>query len=196
MRRASTVGAGRPIRGGYTLMELLVAISLSGIVVAMVGQWIVHEVRARASSDRRIDADEAVSSFRNGLFQDLHRGRILSLSRERMEILRGGISADPDTIVWAIESGKISRRQGALSTEPLAGLRNLEVSWDPVPLVVGDAFGSAWWRLDRDQDGTLEASEFDSVGFVDVHILGEVATVRGFPPVRESLTVGIPSAGL
>jgi len=188
--------AGRA-RRGYTLVELLVAMSLTGVVVAMVSQWIVHEARARVSSDRRIDAEEAVSSLRNALFQDVHRGRILSLTRERMEILGRSASGDRDTIAWVVEQGRLSRRRGGSSIEPLAAIESLEISWEPVGLAgATDPFGSPWWRLDRDQNGVLETTEFDSVALLSVRILGKVPILPGVPSAVESLSVGIPTAGL
>lgn len=193
MRRA--VGGSR-VRSGYTLVELLVAISITGVVVTMVAQWIVHEIHAQVASDHRVDAEEAISTARAALFHDLHRGRILSLTRERMEILSGGSGAERDTVAWTIAPGKLARARGGVVSEPLAALESLEVSWEPVPMGTFDLFGSPWWRLDRDNDGALDGDEFDSVSLLSVRILGKVPTIRGLPSAVESLSVGIPTAGL
>jgi prepilin-type N-terminal cleavage/methylation domain-containing protein len=183
-------------RAGYTLVELLVALALTGIVVGMAAQWIVHEARTGNRLQRGVDADEALALFRNALFQDLHRGRFVSLTRERMLLSQGG--GGSDTVVWAISEGRrLERTFQGVTTEPLAFLRDLEISWEPAPLpLAGEGFGSAWWRLDRDQDGRIGTEEIDSLGFVLVHLRGTVPMPAGLPPVQESLTVAVPAAGL
>lgn len=182
-------------RRGYTLVELLVAIALTGIVVGMAAQWIVHEARTGNRLQRGVDADEALALFRNGLFQDLHRGRFLSLNRERLLLSSGG--AGCDTVAWEISEGRLTRTFRGAVTEPLAFLRDLEVSWEPAPLpLAGEGFGNAWWRLDRDQDGLIGSEEVDSLGFVLVRLRGSVPMPPGLPPVEESLTVAVPAAGL
>ena len=181
-------------RSGYTLVELLVAIALTGIVVAMASQWIVHEARTGNRLERGVDADEALALFRSGLFHDIHRGRLVSLSRERMMVSSGSVS---DTVVWEISDRRLTRTFRGTTTEPLAFLRDLEVSWEPAPLPLAEeGFGSAWWRLDRDQDGMIGIEETDSLGFVLVRLRGSVPMPAGLPPVEESLTVAIPAAGL
>lgn len=179
------------------MVELLVAMALTGIVVAMVAQWVVHEARARARVDRGIDADETIALFRNGLFQDIHRGRVLRLERERLLVAHPGPDGSGDTIVWRIDDGSLSRSFGGAASRPLALLREAGISWEPAPLPSSGAiFGSPWWALDRDQDGAIGPDEIDSVGSILVHILGEVPTAPGLPARRESLTVAIPTAGL
>lgn len=182
-------------RSGYTLVELLVALALTGIVVAMASQWIIHEARTGSRVERRVDADEALSLFRGGLFQDIHRGHLVSLSREKLLVgTGGGVS---DTITWEIAQGKLTRTLRGAATEPLSMLRDLEVSWEPAPLPTApEGFGSAWWRLDRDQDGMIGTDEIDSLGFVLVHIHGNIPMPPGMPAEKESLTVAIPAVGL
>lgn len=184
-------------RRGYTMVELLVAMALTGIVVGMAAQWVVHEARSRARTDRGIDADEAVALFRNGLFQDIHRGRVLRLDRERLLVAHPGPDGTADTIEWRIEAGSLSRTFGGNTTRPLSLLRDAEISWEPAPLPSSaEIFGSPWWALDRDQDGAIGPDEIDSVGSILVHVLGEVPVPPGMPAGRESLTVAIPTAGL
>lgn len=185
------------IRRGYTLVELLVAMALTGIVTAMVAQWVVHQAKAGARSERRIDAAEAVALFRDALFQDLHRGRLRSFARERLVVARAGADGESDSIVWELRDGGIVRAADGIVSRPLAALRNLSVSWEPASLPSsGETFGSAWWRLDRDQSGAIVADEIDSVGSVLVRVQGDVPLPAGLPPERESLTVAVPAVGL
>jgi len=184
-------------RRGFTMIELLVAMALTGIVVTMVGQWILHEVKAQISSDRKIDVDEAVASLRAELFQDVHHGRILSLGKEKWLVLRPDSSADPDTVVWSWHDGALTRTDRAGSSGRLTGLAELQVAWEPVPVVGFSGFGNdSWWSLDADQNGWIEGYELDSVQCVAVHIKGEFRTLPGLPTTPESLTVRIPSSGL
>lgn len=185
-------------RGGFTLVELLTAIVLTAIVGALVGQWIVHEVRARVSSDRRIDAVEAVVTLRGELFQDVHHGRILSLSKESWTIVRPSLDAASDSVVWTLKDGAISRRASGLDDAGrLLGFSDVRVAWEPVAVPGFSGMGAnTWWSLDVDQNGRIEGDELDSVLSVAVHILAEYRTVPGLPMARESLTVAIPAAGL
>lgn len=185
-------------RGGFTLVEILVAVALTGIVVAMAAQWIVHEARSRARIERGVEAAEAVATFRSGLFQDLHRGRILRWTRERMEIVRTSPEGASDTVAWELRAGEGPVRlfRGG-SERPLAALRGLDASWEPAPPPgASPGSGSPWWRFDRDLDGALGLDELDSVGFAVVRIAGEAPGPAGMAARRESLTVTVPTAGL
>lgn len=185
-------------RAAFTLVELLVAISLTSLVGLAVSRWIVHEARSSASSERRIAASEAVNILRAEMFQDVHHGRILSLSRERWAILRHGRESLPDTVVWELRDGTLSRRRtGAGPGAKLSGFEDARVDWLPVAMPEFSGSGrDPWWSLDQDQDGTIAGDELDSVLLVSVRIFAQFKTLPGMPLASESLSVGIPAAGL
>lgn len=185
-------------RLAFTLVELLVALSLASLVGLAVSGWILHEARASASSDRRIAASEAVNVLRSEMFHDVHRGRILSLTKERWTVLRHGTGESPDTVVWELRGGVLSRRlSGREEGARLTGFEEARVEWTPVPVPGFSGYGrDPWWSLDADQDGAIAADELDSVLQVSVRILASFRTLPGLPAATESLTVGIPAAGL
>lgn len=185
-------------RGAFTLVELLVAIALTSLVGIAVSQWIVHEARSSTSSERRIAASEAVNTLRTEMFQDVHHGRILSLSKDRWAILRHGAREVSDTVVWELRDGVLSRRRSVdLEDARLTGFQDSRVEWSPVaPPEFSGSGRDPWWSLDADQDGRIEGDELDSVMQVSVRVLAEFRTLAGMPSARESLTILIPAAGL
>jgi hypothetical protein len=185
-------------RGAFTLVELLVAIALTSLVGIAVSRWIVHEARSSTSSERRIAASEAVNTLRTEMFQDVHHGRILYLSKERWAILRHGAVDASDTVVWELRDGAVSRRRsGGAEGARLTGFQGSSVEWSPVAVPEHSGSGrDPWWSLDADQDGRIEGSELDSVLQVSVRVLAEFRTLAGMPSARESLTILIPAAGL
>lgn len=185
-------------RRAFTLVELLVAIALTSLVGIAVSGWIVHEARASASSERRIAASEAVNTLRTEMFQDVHHGRILSLEKERWSVLRHGAGDHPDTVVWELRDGSLSRRRsGKGEGAPFTGFEGARVEWSPVAVAGFSGFGrDPWWSLDADQDGILEGDELDSVSQVSVRVFAQYRTVVGMPMASESLTIRIPASGL
>lgn len=185
-------------RRGFTLVELLVAISLTALVGLAVSRWVVHEARSSAASERRIAAAEAVNVLRAEMFHDVHHGRILSLTRERWTIQRHGRGTSPDTVVWELREGALSRRQTGHDAGPrLAGFEDARVDWTPVAMPEFSGKGrDPWWSLDLDQDGAIAGDELDSVVLVSVRVMASYRMVPGMPMAAESLTVGIPAAGL
>lgn len=185
-------------RRGFTLVELLVAIALTSLVGIAVSRWIVHEARSSTSSERRIAASEAVNTLRSEMFHDVHHGRILSLTRDRWTILRHGAGNLPDTVVWELRDGALSRRRsGAEEGARLTGFEGSRVEWSPLAVPEFSGFGrDPWWTLDADQDGRIEGDELDSVLQVSVRVLAEYRTLAGMPMESESLTIRIPASGL
>lgn len=185
-------------RKGFTLVELLVAIALTSLVGLGVSRWIVHEARSSAASERRIAAAEAVNVLRAEMFHDVHHGRILSLTRERWTIQRHGRGDSPDTVLWELREGVLSRRQtGREEGTRLAGFEDARVDWVPVAVPEFSGLGrDPWWSLDADQDGAIAGDELDSVALVSVRVLASYRLLPGMPMATESLTVGIPAAGL
>lgn len=182
-------------RGGYTLVELLVAMVVTGLVVVMGGRWIVHQTKSRFLSDRRIDLAEELSMLREELFQDIHHGRILSFSRDRLLVLRSR-SGVPDTVVWALRDGALVRERDGAGTPRLGRLESVRVEWDPVPVPGRPASANTWWDLDSDQNGRIDGFELDALLSIAVRIDGTYRTIPGMPQERESLTVRVPAAGL
>jgi len=182
-------------RAGYTLVELLVAMVVTGLVVAMGGRWIVHQTRVRFLSDRRIDVAEELSMVREELFQDIHHGRILSFSREKLLVLRvrSGVS---DTVAWTLREGALARSRDSSSTPRFARLENLRVQWDPVGMPGRAEGGNPWWEMDADQNGRIDGYELDALLSIAVRLEGSYRTIPGMPDERESLTVRVPAAGL
>lgn len=200
LRLANPFGEGPEVRtrAAFTLVELLVAIALTGLVGIAVSRWIVHEAKVSASSERRIAASEAVNILRSELFHDVHHGRILTLTKERWAILRHGADDLPDTVVWELRDGALWRRRtGSEEGHRLSGYAGSRVEWTPVAVPEFSGAGrDPWWTLDADQDGSIDGDELDSVQQVSVRILAEFRPLPGLPMSRESLTVGIPAAGL
>jgi prepilin-type N-terminal cleavage/methylation domain-containing protein len=182
-------------RAGYTLVELLVAMVVTGLVVVMGGRWIVHQTKSRFLSDRRIDVAEEMSMLREELFQDIHHGRILSFSRERLLVLRSrsGVS---DTVVWTLRDGALLRGRDGSEAVRLGRLENLRVDWEPIPLPDRPGRGNLWWEMDSSQNGSIDGYELEGLLSIAVRIEGVYRTIPGMPQERESLTVRVPAAGL
>lgn len=185
-------------RRAFTLVELLVAIALTSLVGIAVSGWIVHEARSSASSERRIAASEAVNTLRTEMFHDVHHGRILSLTKDRWTILRHGAGNLPDTVVWELRDGALSRRRsGEGEGARFSGYEGSRVEWSPVAVAEFSGFGrDPWWSLDADQDGRIDGEELDSVMQVSVRVFAQFRTVVGMPMASESLTIRIPASGL
>ena len=60
-----------PRRGGMTLLELLIAISLCGIVAAAVGFWIISQARAQRAARGRLATATLAVSLKRLLDDDL-----------------------------------------------------------------------------------------------------------------------------
>ncbi len=96
-----------PCRRGFTLVELLIAVSLFGIVAAALAQTVVRAEEVRASSARWLHAT--------------------ALAEERLERVRGGDrSPDPETTI-----GEYTRTWHAAPVPDLPGVEQIDVvvSW-------------------------------------------------------------------
>jgi len=138
-------------RRGVTLIELLVAMSLTGIVVGMVAGWIVHVAKQSSSAQRRDDREQNLSLLRNELHQDGTRGRTLELGRTSWKLLREHPGADPDTIQWTVDGQGLTRngvRKLSDDTVVVGAIlphsTGLKAGWDP------------WMQLDRNFDGLVD----------------------------------------
>jgi prepilin-type N-terminal cleavage/methylation domain-containing protein len=138
-------------RRGVTLVELLVAMALAGIVASMVAGWIVHVGKRSVASQRRDDREQELSMLRNELFQDGTRGRTLELGRSSWKIAREHPGTEPDTVEWSIGPNGLRRNgvQKLSSDTVLDGsmaphATGLRTDWD------------AWTQLDRNFDNLVD----------------------------------------
>lgn len=188
-------GAARA-RRAFTLIEVLVAMALTGIVGTLVGMWIVHESRVRMLSDRRIELEESVSLWRDELFQDLHHGRILFLSQRSWAVLRQGDGV-LDTLVWSLDEGVPVKTFRGTERRPLAGLTDLKVRWNPLPVAGFSAVGTdSWWSLDLDLDGVIQGRELDSVLSLEVSLEATHRTLAGMAEDDVVEVFRVPVVGL
>ncbi len=147
----SPSGTRRTPRHGLTLVELLVAMALAGLVATFVAGWIVHASRQAAAADRRDDREQELALLRNALFQDGTRGRTIELGRTRWKLARVRPGAEPDTVEWTLSPEGLRRedRQN-LSKDTVAGggfvphFAGMTDDWD------------AWTQADRDFDGLVD----------------------------------------
>ncbi len=139
------------IRRGVTLIELMVAMIITGLVATFVSGWIVHSAKQSASSQQRDDREQELSLLRSELFQDGSRGRTLAIGRKSWKIARGSTDGEPDTVEWRIDPPRLARgtairlgRDTLLegSIEPKA--TGLDPNWD------------LWAQVDRDFDGLVD----------------------------------------
>lgn len=136
---------------GVTLIELLVAMSIAGLVAVFVSGWILHTSRMSNSSQARDDRDQELSLLRSGLFQDGTRGRTVAASRSGWTVEIPGPGTSRDTIAWEVVDGSI-RRAG----RPLLPSDTV-VDASIVPRFAGeDPAEDPWSRCDRDIDGTVD----------------------------------------
>lgn len=136
---------------GVTLVELLVAMAIAGLVAVFVSGWIVHSSRMSGSSQARDDRDQELSLLRSSLFQDGTRGRVLSVSRSgwTVEIPRPGAAGD--TVVWDALDGSVRRSgRSLLATDTV-------LEGAITPRFSGlDPAEDPWVRCDRDLDGAVD----------------------------------------
>ncbi len=96
-------------RRGVTLIELLVAMALVGLVATFVLGWILHAARMSHASQARDDRDQDLALVRKALFEDGTRGHVLEVSTESWTLERSRGNSPPDTVRWSVEGGFLVR---------------------------------------------------------------------------------------
>jgi len=141
----------RSSRRGVTLIELLVAMSIAGLVATFVVEWILHAAKMSTSSQRRDDRDQDLSLVRKSLFEDGTRGRVVEVAHGSWTVSRTRDGTSPDTVVWSVADGFL--RRGAAS--PLVS--DTVVESRIVPHFSGEDPGrETWIQCDRDLDGKVD----------------------------------------
>ena len=177
-------------RRGVTLIELLVAMALAGLVATFVVGWILHAAKMSHASQARDDRDQDLALVRKGLFEDGTRGHVLEVSTGSWTLERSRGNAPPDTVRWSVEDGVLAR----------AGARELPSdsvldSWI-VPRFSGeDPNADPWSQCDLNLDGRVD-DEF----LYRLTSLEWTLHVRhpGFPngePVDDTIRLAIPLQG-
>lgn len=173
-----------------TLIELLVAMAIAGLVATFVTLWIVHTSRQAGASQRRDDREQERASLRNELFQDGSRGRTLELGRTRWTLVRTRPGAAPDTVEWRIDPDGLTRKGSRkLSTDTLVvgGLEphfpDMTSDWD------------AWTQADRDFDGLVDAEFLPRLDRLEMRLVVRRAASPATPPTVDTLRFAVPLLG-
>jgi len=177
-------------RRGVTLIELLVAMALAGLVAVFVVGWILHAARMSHASQARDDRDQDLAIARKALLEDGTRGHVLEVSTESwtLERLRG--NAPSDTVLWSVDGGFL-RRNGApeLPSDTILESRI-------VPAFAGeDPDADAWSQCDLDLDGKVDDQFLSRLTSLEwtLHVRH-----RSFPtgtPVDDTIRLAIPLQG-
>ena len=139
------------LRRGVTLVELMVAMAIAGLVAVFVSGWIVHTARMSSSSQARDDRDQELSLVRSSLFQDGTRGRLVSATRSGWIVAIPRPGSVVDTFAWEVRDGFLHRSDRALL------LSDTVVDAAIVPHFSGeDPAEDPWTRCDRDLDGAVD----------------------------------------
>jgi prepilin-type N-terminal cleavage/methylation domain-containing protein len=179
-----------PSRRGVTLIELLVAMAIAGVVATFVTTWIVHASRQAGASQRRDDREEELALLRNELFQDGRRGRTLELGKAHWKLVRPRTGAEPDTIAWRIDVDRLVRKESRkLSTDTIVAggfdphFPDMTPDWD------------AWTQVDRDFDGLVDAEILPRLDRFELRLVVRRAARPPAPPLLDTLRIAVPLAG-
>lgn len=179
-----------PSLRGVTLVELLVAMALAGIVAVLVFGWMRHATKVSHASQARDDREQQLAVARDALFQDGTLGRILEVGKEDIAFTRGRDSL-LDTVRWRIaDTGLVRSDRRLLPTDTV-------MSWEIVPRISGgDPLVDPWSVLDRNLDGFVDQDLLDRLEAVEIRL---VLKHRGFPAVDQmvldSLRLVAPARG-
>lgn len=178
------------MKRGVTLLELLVAMTLAGIVAVLVGGWIEHSATLSAKSQARDDRAQELSLLRSAAFQDGTRGHAILVSHDGWSIELRRPDGGLDTVVWRISDGFVERGEHRwLPSDTVVGSTL-------VPLRAGaDPALDPWPELDRNLDGEVDD---DRLRLVDALRWTLVVRHRGFlsdSPVSDSVRITIPLHG-
>lgn len=186
----SRPAAALPPRRGVTLVELLVAMVVAGIVATFVFNWIAHTARQAGRAQQRDDREEELALLRNELFQDGGRCRTLELARDRWKLIRPRSNARPDTIEWRFAPDRLLRNQRQkLSNDTL-----LEGAIEP-HFAGMDPNWDAWTQADRNFDGLVDPEILSRLDRLTMRIVVRRRIAQGQPAVVDTLLLWAPLLG-
>lgn len=146
-------------RRGVTLIELLVAILVAGMVGTWLFQVLVQTTRRSAATERSIDRSQRQGLLRGELFQAAHRRRTIALTETEWRVAAG-----EDTLVYTCRDGGFWRGERNLAAGDTLDLCRF------VPSERTPPGGEAWWVYDRDLDGRIGGEELPAVTFIEVFL--------------------------
>ncbi|HNY31113.1 MAG TPA: type II secretion system protein [Fibrobacteria bacterium] len=164
---------------GVTLVELLVAMALAGVVATMVFGWMRHASKVSHASQLRDDREQQLATLRDALFQDGTIGQILTVQKDAIEFVRRRDTL-LDTARWTVsDTGLVRSGRAYPPTDRVE-------SWEIVPRVSGgDPLEDPWSLLDKDLDGKVDR---ESMGMLDAVEIRLVVVHRGFPATDRMVT--------
>ncbi len=164
---------------GVTLVELLVAMALAGIVAVMVFGWMGHASKVSHASQVRDDREQDLAILRDALFQDGTFGQILSVSGKELVFVRKR-DTSIDTLRWSLADTGLSRSgRRFLPTDTIG-------SWEIVPRIPDVEPGTdPWSLLDKDLDGKVDEEFLNRLEAVEIRV---VVRHRGFPALDRTVT--------
>lgn len=172
-------------RSGVTLIELLVAILLAGMIGSWLFQVLVQTTHKSAETERAIDRSQRRGLLRGELFQTAHRRRTVSLSETEWRVAAG-----EDTLAYECRDGGFWRGERNLAAADTLDLCRF------VPSERASPGGEAWWVYDRDLDGRIAYAELAGISFIELHLgyrRGRGASSDGGAAI-DTMVVRIPLA--
>jgi prepilin-type N-terminal cleavage/methylation domain-containing protein len=175
---------------GVTLIELLVAMVIAGLIATFVMGWISHSYRQATASQRRDDREQEFALLRNELFQDGSRGRTLELGKTRWKLVRDRQGSEPDTIEWRTETDRLVRKESRkLSRDTL-----VEGSFQPhFTDMLPDR--DAWTQADRDFDGLVDPEFLPRLDRLELQLVVRRPASPPAHPVVDTLRFTVPLLG-
>lgn len=177
-------------RNGVTLIELLVAMVIAGIISSFVAGWIVHTARQSSAAQRRDDREQEWSLLRNELFQDGTRGHTLELGKTSWKFVRPGSGAEPDTIEWRFGAGTLTR-SGAKRL-PLDTLLEATITPRFSPM---DPNWDAWIQADRNYDGLVDPEILPNLERFELVVVVKRRATPSSPSLLDTLRLMAPLLG-
>ena len=180
----------RRVRSGVTLIELLVAMAIAGLVGTFVVEWILHAAKMSTASQRRDDRDQDLSLVRKALFEDGTRGRVVEVARGSWTVSRRREGALPDTVVWSVQDGFL--RRGTASPLP----SDTVVGSGIVPHFSGEDPGrDTWIQCDRDLDGKVDDDFLGRLTSLELTLFVRHAAFPRKESVEDTLRLVVPLQG-
>ncbi len=178
------------IRRGVTLVELMVAMAITGLVATFVAGWIVHSAKQSAASQQRDDREQELSLLRSELFQDGIRGRTLEIGCKSWKIARGGTGGEPDTVEWRIDPFHLVRG----STAKLGRDTLLEGSIEPKATGL-DPNWDLWTQVDRNFDGLVDPEHVSQLVRFELRLVVRRHATPARRSTTDTLLIQVPLQG-
>ena len=178
------------VHRGVTLIELLVAMVIAGIVGTLVVEWILHAAKMSTASQRRDDRDQDLSLVRKSLFEDGTRGRVVEVSHGSWTVSRTRDGAPPDTIEWSVVDGFLRR---GMSNQILS---DTIVGSEIAPHFTGEDPGrETWIQCDRDLDGKVDDDFLARLTSLEWTLFVRHRSFPGKESVEDTLRLVVPLQG-